>query len=190
MISQKFLRCMMQVWINEGVVNGSTGAYTEDGTTTKYGIAYEYNRKTLLEYGISEPQDMHKLTEEIAAQIYYKKYWQKCGAEQVPIGCDYLLFDAAVNQGVGYASRMIQECLNILHGTEQLKVDGRVGPKTKAYMRNALERKNELQLIMRLHRKMAYYQTLVSYARKKRKLFDAKSRDFETSWLRRLWHEV
>lgn len=190
MISQKFLRCMMQVWINEGVVNGSTGEYYADGTNTRYGIAYEYNQKILHKYGIEKPEDMNKLTEEIAAEIYYKKYWLRCGAEEMPVGCDYLLFDAAVNQGVGYASRMAQECLNIFFGDDVLKVDGKIGPKTKAYMRNAKENKNRLKYIMCLHRKMAYYQTLVNYARSKRKLFDSKGRDFETSWLRRLWQEV
>lgn len=189
-MTENFLRCMRQVWINEGVINGETGDYTEDGTTTRFGIAYEFNQPELAQFGIYRPDQMNLLTEEIAAEIYWDKYWIKSGAESLPMGVDYLVFDAAVNQGPGYAARMVQECINTFMGEEVLRVDGMIGPKTRSFMMTVGPHAKSMKAIVRLHRQMDYYRRLTNLARKDIGMFDHKGTDFEASWLRRIWHNV
>lgn len=55
--------------------------------------------------------------------IYRRCYWQPSGAEELPAGVDYAVFDFAVNSGVGRALRELQR---IVFATP----DGKWGPQT------------------------------------------------------------
>jgi lysozyme family protein len=67
--------------------------------------------------------DIAHLTRDEAIAVYKVEYWDACGAAKVPKPIDLYLFDAAVNQGVGRAVRMLQ----IAVGTV---ADGILGPVT------------------------------------------------------------
>lgn len=68
---------------------------------------------------------MRKLTPEMVAPLYRRKYWDKIRGDDLPSGVDYAVFDAAVNSGPGRAIKWLQEVLGVA-------VDGMLGPKTLA----------------------------------------------------------
>ena len=63
------------------------------------------------------------LTLEDARTIYRREYWDKIRADVLPPPLALLVFDAAVNNGVGRAIRWLQQAA----GTT---ADGSIGPKT------------------------------------------------------------
>jgi lysozyme family protein len=71
------------------------------------------------------------LTREQASTIYYNMYWKKNNCHNVQWYVAYLLYDAAVNGGLGMAARVFQEALNSTFD-DKLAVDGKWGPKTNA----------------------------------------------------------
>jgi hypothetical protein len=68
-----------------------------------------------------EDGEMAKLTVEDVTPFYKALYWESAGCDKMPIGLDYLLFDAAVNMGVGRAVRLLQQSLGCVP-------DGVIGP--------------------------------------------------------------
>ena len=80
-------------------------------------------------WGISAaayPQlDIHALTEAQAREVYRRDYWDRAGCGQLPPPLALLVFDAAVNNGVGRATRWLQAALGVAQ-------DGAVGPATLA----------------------------------------------------------
>lgn len=53
--------------------------------------------------------DVRNLTEEQAVALYKERYWAPIGADNLPPQVAAIAFDAAVNQGVGYAKEMLAE---------------------------------------------------------------------------------
>lgn len=101
------------------IVLGFEGGYVDDpddpGGETKYGISRR-----------SYPDlDIKALTHQKAEEIYRADYWDKCKCGELPCGVDLVVFDAAVNQGPGFACRALQQAAGVT-------ADGIVGPKTLA----------------------------------------------------------
>lgn len=71
---------------------------------------------------------MENLTPADVSTMYRRKYWDKIQGNDLPIGVDYCVFDAAVNSGPGRAVKWLQACVNV-------NVDGSLGPKTLAAVR-------------------------------------------------------
>lgn len=69
--------------------------------------------------------DMQTLTRDQAAAIYRARYWEPLQADALPAPIAALLFDGAVNQGVGRAAHWLQNALGVA-------ADGIVGPVTLA----------------------------------------------------------
>jgi len=67
--------------------------------------------------------DMRALTPEMVAPMYKKKYWDVIRGDDLPSGIDLCVFDAAVNAGVGRASKFLQQAVGVT-------ADGQIGPKT------------------------------------------------------------
>jgi lysozyme family protein len=67
--------------------------------------------------------DMRALTPELVAPMYKKKYWDVIRGDDLPAGVDLCVFDAAVNAGVGRASKFLQQAVGVT-------ADGQIGPKT------------------------------------------------------------
>jgi lysozyme family protein len=100
------------------------GGYTMDpndpGGETNFGISKR-----------SYPDlDIKNLTAADATAIYLRDFWVPCQCATYHNGLDLLVFDAAVNQGVSAAIRMLQTELGV-------ETDGVVGPATIS----ALQRK-------------------------------------------------
>ena len=68
-------------------------------------------------------KEMRNLTRKSVASFYERKYWDACKCDDIPSGIDYLIFDFAVNAGVGTAVKLLQNVLGITR-------DGSVGPVT------------------------------------------------------------
>src|SRR5439155_25331163 len=96
---------------------GLEGKYSNDpsdpGGATRWGISKR-----------SHPNlDITTLTIENAKEIYAEEYWNLAHCGDFPAGLAMAVFDAAVNQGVTPAIRLLQDALHV-------PVDGKVGVAT------------------------------------------------------------
>ncbi len=94
---------------------GLTNDPADPGGLTNFGIDQR-----------SHPQvDIRHLTRDGAIEIYRTSYWQASHADQLPAPVALVYADAAVNQGLGAAARLLQQALEVT-------VDGAIGPATLA----------------------------------------------------------
>lgn len=61
-------------------------------------------------------KDVRVISDSEVAELYKRLYWDKIGADALPLGVDLLGFDAAVNQGVGHASAWLAASRDLLPG--------------------------------------------------------------------------
>ncbi len=99
------------------------GGYVDDpddpGGRTKYGISQR-----------AYPDlDIAALTVDDAAEIYRRDYWDRVRGDDLPPAVAHVVFDAAVNMGVGVAIRLMQRQLGVA-------ADGIIGPVTLAAARD------------------------------------------------------
>lgn len=71
----------------------------------------------------SNEKEMRSLTKEMVEPLYKRKFWDACRCDDLPTGIDYLVFDMAVNAGVGRSAKLLQHCVGV-------SVDGAIGPIT------------------------------------------------------------
>jgi lysozyme family protein len=57
--------------------------------------------------------DVKALTHEEAAAIYRQLYWEPARCDRLASGLDLAVFDAAVNQGVGRAARLLNQAAGL-----------------------------------------------------------------------------
>lgn len=69
--------------------------------------------------------DIANLSKGHAKDIYRRDYWNACMCDGLPESLRLMVFDCAVNQGVSYASRLLQRLV-------KAKEDGVIGPLTLA----------------------------------------------------------
>lgn len=136
------------------------GGYVNDpkdpGGETKYGISKRAYPNV----------DIAGLTKGHAKDIYQRDYWNACKCDGLPESLRLLVFDSAVNHGVGWASKTLQ-------GLVMVKKDGEIGPKTLA----AINEFNEEKLLERfLINRLDYYFSNRNFYR------------YGQGWLRRLLH--
>jgi len=106
------------------ILIGHEGGYVDDprdaGGETKFGISKR-----------SHPTvDIAGLTLDGAKQLYRAEYWDKMECDLLDPGFALLAFDAAVNNGVGSATKWLQTALGV-------PSDGVIGPQTRAAMQKA-----------------------------------------------------
>lgn len=95
-----FNSVMSKIWANEvNPKNPDAVTSDGDGTVAKYGI----------NSGAHKNIDVSKLTREQAAAIYKQDYWDAINGDALPANVQGIVMDAAVNQGVGYAKKLIKE---------------------------------------------------------------------------------
>ena len=78
---------------------------------------------------VSNEKEMRALTPEIVKPFYKRKYWDACRCDDLPQGVDYLVFDFAVNAGVGRSAKTLQSAVGAT-------MDGAIGPLTLAAVKN------------------------------------------------------
>lgn len=101
------------------IVIGIEGGYSNNpndaGGETKYGISKRAYPNL----------DIRNLTLEAARGIYKKDYWDRVRGDLLPAPMALIVFDAAVNSGVGQAIKWLQEAVGA-------HADGVIGPVTLA----------------------------------------------------------
>jgi lysozyme family protein len=108
---------------------------------TKYGIA-AHAYPTL---------DIKNLTLEEARVIYDRDYWRPAGCPDFPPRLALIMFDCAVNNGVGRAVRFLQGAV----GSGQ---DGAYGPNTKAAVERALVKDpDDMDLVSEVHAQRLHF---------------------------------
>lgn len=115
-MQNNFDPCLKLVLESEG---GWVNNPSDPGGETNLGVT----KAVWEEWTGHEVRTMKGLTPADVAPMYKAKYWMACYANQLPLGIDYAVFDAAVNMGPGRAVKLLQECIGCVP-------DGTIGPRT------------------------------------------------------------
>lgn len=131
---------------------GHEGGYVNDprdpGGETNWGIT----KRTAQANGYQG--SMRAMTREQAYKIYYSAFWLRYQCDKMPDAVAYQFFDAAVNHGLGNASRMLQRAVNVAD-------DGIIGNMTIA----AIKKMAISDVIMRLNaERLEFYCKLSTFA--------------------------
>lgn len=102
-----------------GLEGGYSDHAADNGGKTMYGITEEVARR------VGYRGDMRELPLDLAKQIYKRDYWDAVKADELPAAVRYVMFDAAVNSGVGQSTKWLQRACGVVD-------DGVIGPKTLA----------------------------------------------------------
>lgn len=101
-------------------VEGDYSDHPDDkGGKTRFGITEAVARQA------GYRGDMRELPLDLAKRIYREEYWNAVRADELPAGVRLVMFDAAVNSGVGQAVRWLQRAVGVVD-------DGVLGPRTLA----------------------------------------------------------
>lgn len=112
---------------------GSEGGFSDDPRdngnklpdgrpgSTMLGVT-QYNWEHWTGHQVTHEQ-MKKLKPEDVKPFYRKKFWDACRGDDLPDGIDYLVFDFAVNAGVGRSAKTLQSAVGATP-------DGAIGPLT------------------------------------------------------------
>jgi lysozyme family protein len=107
-----FDQCFDKLIAHEG---GYNNIASDPGGETNFGISKR-----------AYPQlDIRNLTRESARVIYKRDYWDRAQCDKLPPTLAYLLFDCAVNSGIGQAVRFLQRGVGVAD-------DGVIGQMTIA----------------------------------------------------------
>jgi lysozyme family protein len=102
--------------------------------------------------------DLKAMDEATAITIYRKQYAAICGFDDLPLGIDYCVLDAAVNGGVSGSIKLLQKAL----ATKSVVIDGRFGLVTRWGAKN----RDPLVLVNKLcDLRSAHYQTFKIYGK-------------------------
>jgi len=108
------------------------GGWTDDpydpGGPTNFGVTLaDYARHRGIDVQADNiaalKQELRAISVDTVRTIYLERYWTPCRAGDLPGGLALMHFDAAVNQGVGTAARMLQQAVGA-------DIDGEIGSLT------------------------------------------------------------
>lgn len=121
------------------------GGYSYDkddpGGETKYGIdtpTFDMAKSK----GLVKSQTVKDLTLEEAQKIYEELYYKPAKCDEMPAWLAVMVFDTAVNQGIGTAIRLLQQALNKFGA--DLTVDGEIGAETLGAIKKAIDKPKDL----------------------------------------------
>ncbi len=146
----------------------------DPGGATQFGIT----RKTLAWWrGRAVSKDeVRALSIEEAHQIYRAWYWDKCRCGDLPPAFALLVFDCAVNQGVGRARKVLERAVGA-------KADGEIGPRTMQRLEQAWQSDPRGLIREYCARRNTWYGRLSSFVTFglgwSRRLFDAQQHALE-----------
>ena len=115
------------------VVLKHEGGYVDDpddrGGATNWGVTQKVYEAYV---GYScDKEEIKKMTQEVAEEIYFKNFWKPSKAERLPPEIRQTYFDMCVNHGQGGAVKILQQaCNNKRKPDNQIDVDGGIGPNT------------------------------------------------------------
>ena len=157
-MKENFEACLNFVLKHEG---GWSDDPHDPGGATMKGV-------TLLAYKVylgrlPSKEELRNIPDDHLIDLYRTRYWDNASCDDLETGVDLVVFDMAVNGGVGRSSRMLQRCVGA-------SVDGAIGAKTIALTNGILPR----DLVIRFStERRNFYKTLETFDR------------FGKGWLRR-----
>lgn len=160
----RFQTCLPRILAHEG---GYSDDIHDPGGATKLGVTIATARAFKLDMdgdGDVDKADVKALTPAAVAPVYHRGYWLASSADICPTGLDYIVFDCAVNQGVGRATKWLQTIAGVT-------ADGVIGPKSIAAIQK-LDATRSVKDFADL--RLAHYQSLPTFGR------------FGKGWTRRL----
>lgn len=119
-MQDNFQRALARVLVYEGGRANNPadpGGKTNQGITQRTYNAWLRNQNKL-------PLDVYNIPDAARDAIYKTEYWDQVRGDDLPMGLDLVVFDAAVNSGPGQAIKWLQACLI------GVDVDGTLGTKT------------------------------------------------------------
>ena len=102
----------------------------------------------------SNEKEMRGLTPSDVAPLYKKKFWDACSCDDLPAGVDYLVFDFAVNAGVGRSAKTLQSAVGATP-------DGSIGKVTVAAA-NGIPASDLIEKFSQI--KTEFYQSLPTFS--------------------------
>jgi lysozyme family protein len=148
-MKENFNASLQHVLKSEG---GWSDHPADPGGATMRGVTLETYRRYKMNPHITKDQ-LRRITDEEVADIYKVGYWDKCRCYDLPSGIDFLVFDMAVNAGVGRSSKLLQETVGV-------SADGVIGPITIAAA-NAADTELLIERFSQL--KEAFYRSLPTF---------------------------
>lgn len=163
-MSQKFYNVIDHLLINEG---GYVNHFADPGGHTIYGVTWKNWIEHLKRYSGSEHytkerwdkfitpdgqglprftvskfklDDFKALQPSDVKFFYYKEYWEKCKADELPDGIDYYAFDFSVHSGVSQAVKILQRIVGAFD-------DGIIGERTLNAVHKYCERNGNKRLL-------------------------------------------
>lgn len=141
---------------------GHEGGYVDHaadpGGKTRYGVTEAVARE------VGYRGDMRELPLDLAQRIYQERYWKPVRADDLPAAVRYIVFDAAVNSGVGQSVRWLQRAVGVAD-------DGVIGPVT---LKAVAERDPQALAAQLLGQRLRFMTDLPTW------------QDFGKGWARRL----
>lgn len=122
-MDRNFARALSLVLKHEG---GWSDHPADPGGATMKGVTLANFRRYVKPNATKD--DLRKITNEQAASVYRRFYWDAVHGAELPDGVDYAVFDFAVNSGPGRAVKYLQGVVGVAQ-------DGRIGPATLAAVR-------------------------------------------------------
>lgn len=126
-MQSNFENCLAKLLVHEG---GFVNHPSDPGGMTNLGVTARVWEEWV-GHEVDEKQ-MRALTPESVAPLYKRKYFDACHADDLVSGVDYVVFDCAVNSGVGRAIKLLQSCVGATP-------DGGYGSITSALVKKAEE---------------------------------------------------
>jgi lysozyme family protein len=153
-----FERCLKFVLDHEG---GWSDDPHDPGGATMKGVTLLTYKAYLMRLPTKE--ELRNIPDEHLIDLYKTRYWDNAGCDDLEIGVDLVVFDMAVNSGVGRSSRILQRCVGA-------NADGAIGPKTITLTKGILP----CDLVIRFStERRNFYKTLETFDR------------FGRGWMRR-----
>lgn len=158
-MKENFDNALKLVLVHEG---GWSDHPRDPGGATMKGITLAVFQR---HYGTNKTKDdLRNISDEQLKAIYRTDYWNKCLCDEIALGLDYAVFDAAVNSGPGRSAKWLQAAV----GAPQ---DGAIGPVT---LTNAAG-KNTIDVInSACDRRLSFLRSLGTWS------------DFDKGWGRRV----
>jgi len=191
-MSDAFERELLKVLPREGRDSDDPD---DAGGLTSRGITEATARAAFEQELVSTP-DPRKLDAREIRVIYKAFYWDRIHGNLLPAEIAGLVFDEAVNCGVGTAVMNLQNALNVVL-KEPIAADGKFGPKTKAAIADVLRLESNVvdlfpeisplffrEALIRalLEGRAAYYVSITDEETPR----EVKNRKFFRGWMNRL----
>lgn len=153
-----FEKCLEFVLHHEGLWSDDP---RDPGGATMKGVTLAVYKEYL---GRDATKDeLRNIPQEHLLNLYKTRYWDKAKCDDLATGLDLVVFDLAVNGGVGRAAKILQKCVGAVE-------DGAIGPKTL----DLVKRVPAKQMIIRFsEQRRMFYKSLPTF------------QTFGRGWLRR-----